>query len=46
MKQKVRSAAENILQREDYISPIGLLLEIGVLTKRDYEEWRMGRVLY
>ena len=45
-KQKVRSAAENILQREDYISPIGLLLEIGVLTKRDYEEWRMGRVLY
>jgi len=45
-KQKVRGAAESILHRENYISPVGLLLEIGILTKKDYEEWRMGRVLY
>jgi len=27
-KQKVRGAAESILHRENYISPVGLLLEI------------------
>ena len=44
--QKVRIAAENILHRDKYVSPVGLLLEIGILTKKDYEEWRMGRVPY
>ena len=45
-KHKVRIAAESILHRDNYVSPIGLLLEIGVLTKKDYEDWRMGRVPY
>ena len=45
-KQKVKIAAMSLLHRDNYISPVGVLLEIGVLTKKDYEEWRMGRVHY
>ena len=45
-KRKMRDAAESILHRENYISPVSLLLEIGILKKKDYEEWRMGRVSY
>lgn len=46
LKKRVRSAADNIYNRDNFISPVGLLLEIGVLTKSDYERWRMGRVPY
>lgn len=46
LKIKVRCGAVNILQRDNFVSPTNLLLEIGVLTKEDYEEWRMGKVSY
>lgn len=46
LKNKVRSAADHILSKDNYISPIGLLLQLGILKKEDYEEWRKGNVPY
>jgi len=44
LRKKVRSAAAEILYTEAVISPVNLLMKIGVLSKKDYEDWRMGRI--
>ena len=46
LKRNVRSAAYEILKTEVAISPVNLLIKIGILSKKDYEDWRMGRVPY
>lgn len=46
LENKVHSAAEHILSKENYISSIGLLLQLGILKKEDYEEWRKGKIPY
>ena len=33
-------------QSRGYASPVGVLLDIGVLDKKRYEDWRHGRVPY
>lgn len=38
--------ASSTLKEEIYISPVGLLMKIGVLSAKDYEDWRFGRVSY
>ena len=44
LRKKVRSAAAEILHTEAVISPVNLLMKTGVLSKKDYEDWRMGRI--
>lgn len=46
LKQKVCSIAGSILNEKIYISPVDLLMNIGVLSAKDYEDWRFGRVPY
>lgn len=46
LKRKVRSAVYEILKTEAVISPVNLFIKIGILSKKDYEDWRMGRVPY
>jgi len=46
LKHKVRSVASNILKERIYISPVDMLMKIGVLSVKDYENWRFGRVPY
>lgn len=46
LKHKVHSAASSILQEKIYISPVDMLMRIGVLSAKDYENWWFGRVLY
>jgi uncharacterized protein Veg len=46
LKRNVRIAANEILKTEVAISPVNLLMKIGILSKKDYEDWRMGRVPY
>lgn len=38
--------AENQRQRRGYIVPVDVLMEIDVLTKQNYEDWRFGKVSY
>ncbi|ACL19640.1 hypothetical protein DesLBE_1787 [Desulfitobacterium sp. LBE] len=46
LKHKIHSMASSTLTEEIYISPVGLLMKIGVLSAKDYEDWRCGRVPY
>lgn len=46
LKHRVRSVASNILKESNYISPVDMLMKIGVLSAKDYENWRFGRVPY
>lgn len=44
--KKVNEVAENQRQQRGYIAPVEVLMEIGVLTKQNYEAWRFGKVSY
>lgn len=46
LKHKVHSIVSSILKEKIYISPVDLLMKIGVLSAKDYENWRFGRVPY
>ena len=46
LKQKVYSVASSILKERIYIAPVDMLMGIGVLSVKDYESWRFGRVPY
>lgn len=43
---KVHSAVYHQCQRRGYAAPVDVLIDIGVLTKEKYEDWRFGRVPY
>lgn len=44
--KKINEAVENQRQQRGYIVPVDVLMEIGVLTKQNYEAWRFGKVSY
>jgi hypothetical protein len=46
LKKKVIATASSILREKDYISPVDMLIGTGMLTIKDYENWRCGRVPY
>ncbi|SNS69341.1 hypothetical protein SAMN05446037_101747 [Anaerovirgula multivorans] len=46
LKQKVHSVAYDILKEKIYIAPVDMLMGIGVLSAKDYENWQFGRVPY
>lgn len=41
---KVHSAMYHQCQERGYAAPVDVLMDIGVLSKQKYEEWRLGRV--
>jgi len=44
LSEKVRAACERQIRTRGYIAPVDILMDIGVLTKAKYEDWRFGRV--
>ncbi|WP_353095709.1 hypothetical protein [Tissierella praeacuta] len=46
LKRKVWSSAGDILKERNYISPVDLLMKLGVLSYQDYENWRFHRIPY
>jgi hypothetical protein len=46
LQKKVISAAYLLLKDKGYISQVELFLSLGILAKKDYEDWRFGRVPY
>lgn len=46
LKRAVRNAAYEIRSTEGVISPVTMFMKIGILSKKDYEDWRMGRIPY
>ena len=43
---KVHSAMYHQCQNRGYAAPLDVLMDIGVLPKQKYEDWRFGRVPY
>lgn len=43
---KVHSSMYHQIQRRGYAAPIDVLMDVGVLPKDKYEDWRYGRVPY
>ena len=43
---KIHSAIYHQCQRRGYAAPVDVMMEIGVLQKQKYEDWRFGRVDY
>ena len=46
LKNKVHSAMYELVKKNGVASPVEVLIEIGVLPKEKYEDWRNGRVSY
>ena len=46
LTEKIHKAVENQIRSRGYAAPVDVLIEIGVLTKKNYEDWRFGRVSY
>ncbi len=46
IEQRVIQAAESALYRQQYVSPLDVLLGIGSLKFTDMQDWKKGRVPY
>lgn len=43
---QVHNAMYQQIKKRGYAAPVDVLMDIGVLSKTDYENWRRGRVDY
>lgn len=43
---KVHSSVYHQRQKRGYATPVDVLMDVGVLEKKKYEDWRFGRVPY
>ena len=43
---RVHSSMYHQLKRKGYATPVDVLMDLGILSKTDYELWRNGKVLY
>lgn len=46
LSRKVHAAVYHQCRRRGYAAPVDVLMEIGVLPKQKYEEWRFGKIPY
>ncbi len=46
LTKRVRSAMFLQCRKRGYAAPVDVLMDIGVLPKNKYEDWRFGRVPY
>lgn len=44
--QKVNSAMYQQIKKRGYAAPVDVLMDLGVLSKANYERWRHGQVNY
>ena len=46
LKNKVVSAMYLTVKEKGVVAPVDVLMFTGILSKKDYEDWRFGKVLY
>ena len=46
LKKKLHTVMEQLLIEKNYISPLDVLLRMGIVSAKDCEDWRFGRVPY
>ena len=44
--ETIRSSMTEQCKRRGYAAPVDVMMDIGVLDKKKYEDWRFGRVEY
>ena len=44
--ERVRAAVDRLLQDGSVVIPVEVFIQMGNLTKEDYEAWRFGRIPY
>lgn len=44
--EKVKSLVRITLQEKGFVSPVDILLQLGYLSAKDYDNWRFGRIEY
>ena len=43
-KGQIHNAMYQNIKKKGYAAPVDVLMDIGVLSKKDYEDWRFGKV--
>lgn len=43
---QIHSSIYNQLEKKGFATPVDLLMDIGVLSKEDYTNWRLGKIDY
>ncbi len=46
LEKKISSISLQLIREKGYICPVDILIELGYLSKKDYEAWRFGKVAY
>jgi hypothetical protein len=46
LTDKVRDAMDDECRKRGYAAPVDVLVDLGLLQKNRYDDWRAGRVLY
>lgn len=46
IRGQIHNAMYQNIRKKGYVAPVDVLMDIGVLSKKDYENWRFGRVTF
>lgn len=46
LKSRVTEAMDNLINAKGFAAPVDVLIEIGILSRKDYDDWRLGKVTY
>lgn len=46
LKGQIYNAMYQNIRQKGYVAPVDILMDIGVLPKQNYEDWRFGKVSF
>ena len=46
LENKVKKTANSLIYEKGYVCAIDVLIKLDYLTKKDYEDWRFGKIEY
>ena len=46
LEKKVKQAISEIAFKKGYVSSVDVLIRIGILSQKDYQDWRFGKIPY
>lgn len=46
LEKKINSISWQLIREKGYMCPVDILIELGYLSKKDYDAWRFGKVSY
>lgn len=46
LENKVKKIANSLIYKKGYVCAVDMLIQLDYLTKKDYEDWRFGKIKY